>query len=762
MPPPPTDFRRFLPRALGTWLALAFTGLSIVLTVLLVTALEHKAAGQVREQIGEALAELARQSTNRLERGMFERYREVRLLAQRRDLRPDRPLAERRAALDQVQASYGYYGWVGMAGLDGKVQVAAKGLLEGVDVSGRPWFRNAMNGGYAGNVHDAVLLANVLPKRGEPWRFVDIAFPYADPSGKPLGVMAVYLSWQWARDVQNSVMGSAIARHRTDALIVDNSRFVLLGPADLIGRQISQSSLQSARTSKDGGYSVERWPDGRSYLVGYARGRGYGEYPGLGWTVLVRQDLDTAYAPVRRLREYGYAIGFVLAVLFSIGGIAISRAVTRPLGELAASARRIRSGETVPISVGAGSYEEVRSLAVTLNALVADLVKRRRDLEQLNATLEQRVEQRTGELEQALVTVRANAQRIATIIDTAQDGFVGVDLHGKISDWNKQASAMFGWSREEAIGRPVAELLVPARFASSVDKAIDMFKATGHSDFLERHFERLVVNRRGVEFPVEVTAGLAGHGDSAFFSVFVRDISERKKIERMKSEFVSTVSHELRTPLTSIRASLAMLADGTAGDLPDDVRGLVDISCQSCERLVRLVNDVLDIQKIESGRMEFDSRVQPLLPLAEHALAVMQGFAQQQDVALRAEYAPDAGALLADVDGDRITQVLTNLLSNAAKFSSRGGEVVLRLDAHGGRARIAVEDHGCGMPADFMDRVFQPFAQADGADSRQKGGTGLGLSICKSIVEQHGGTIFFTTAEGAGTTFMVELPLARA
>ncbi len=756
-----TKLRRLLPRALPAWLALAFTGLSIVLTLLLVTALEHKATEQVRDQIGQALAELAKQSSNRLERGMFERYREVRLLAQRRDLRPDMPLAERRAVLDQVQASYGYYGWIGMAGMDGKVQVAAKGLLEGLDVSKRPWFHNAQNGVYAGNVHDAVLLAKILPKQAEPWRFVDIAFPYLDPGGKPLGVMGVHLSWQWARDVQKSVMAGVTARRKADALIVDDGGYVLLGPEDLIGKQISLPSLQAAHAGKEGGYKVEQWQDGRDYLVGYARGRGYGEFPGLGWTVLVRQDLDTAYAPVRRLREYGLAVGVILAAMFSIGGIAIARRITRPLGELTASARRIRHGETVPIAVGGASYEEVLALAATLNGLVADLVKRRGELEQLNATLEQRVEQRTRELEQALVTVRASEQRIATIIATAQDAFVGVDLQANICDWNSRASEMFGWSREEAIGLPVAEVLVPSRFAPSVDKAIDMFKLTGRSDFLERHFERLVVNRRGVEFPVEVTAGLAGRGASAFFSVFIRDISERKKIERMKSEFVSTVSHELRTPLTSIRASLSMLADGMAGELPEDVRGLVDISRQSCERLVRLVNDVLDIQKIESGKMEFHSRVQPLQPLVEHALAAMQGFAQQQGVAVRGDFAPDAVALAANVDGDRITQVLTNLLSNAIKFSPRGEQVVLGLSAYGDRARIAVEDHGCGMPADFMDRVFQPFAQADGADSRQKSGTGLGLSIVKNIVEQHGGTIRFTTAEGDGTTFVVELPLAQ-
>jgi PAS domain S-box-containing protein len=759
MPNPKLILRRLQPRSLDTLLALAFIVLSIVLTLVLVTAIERKAVEQIRGRIGQGLAELALQTSDKLERGMFERYREVGLLAQRHDLQPGVPVAQRRAVLDQVQASYDYYSWIGMAGVDGKVQVAAKGLLEGVDVSARPWFHRALNGLYAGNVHEAVLLAKKLPAADEPWRFVDLAFPFLDEAGKPRGVLGVHLSWQWARDVERSTMAGVAARRKAEALIVDADRFVILGPKAWVGKQLDLPSLQSARDSRDGGYDIEAWPDGHSYLVGYARGHGYERYPGLGWTVLVRQNVDDAYAPARRLRDYGFAAGILLAGLCSIAGIVIARRITQPLGELASSARRIAHGETVQIEPGRRSYEEVRALSSTLNTLVSALVQRRHELEELNATLEQRVEQRTRELEDALVTVRASEQRIATIIEAAQDAFVGVDLHGNVCDWNTQAQGMFGWRRDEVVGRPVAQVLVPPRFHPSVGKAIGQFVQTGRSDFLERHFERAVVDRHGREFLVEVTAGLAGSGDSAFFSIFMRDISERKKVERMKSEFVSTVSHELRTPLTSIRASLSMLADGMAGELAPDVQGLVDISYQSCERLVRLVSDVLDIQKIEAGRMDFAMREQPLLALAEHALAAMQGYAQQHGVALASQL-DKAGALVALVDGDRITQVLTNLLSNAVKFSPQGAQVLLELHAVGGRARIAVKDHGSGIPADFTDRIFQPFAQADGADSRQKGGTGLGLSICKSIVEQHGGSISFTTRPGAGTTFIVELPLA--
>jgi PAS domain S-box-containing protein len=764
MPTSPIFLRRLLPRALGAWLALAFTLLSIVLTLVLTAVIERKAAEQVKTSIGHGLAELALQTSDKLERGMFERYREVSLIAQRHDLRPGTPLAARRDALERVQASYGYYSWIGMTGIDGKVQVAARGMLEGVDVSRRPWFRDALRGVYAGDVHEALLLAKLLPRQPEPWRFVDVAFPFMDERGEVQGVLGAHLSWQWARDVERSVMAGIGARRQVEALIVDVHGDVLLGPPGLSGQRLSLPSLKAAHAQQQGGYLVEQWPDGRAYLVGYARGRGFAQYPGLGWTVLVRQNVADAYTPVRRLREYGLAAGVLLAALFSLAGVLVARRITRPLGELAESAHRIRAGEPVKIEAEHGRYVEVQALAGTLNALVADLVARGIELKDLNATLEQRVEQRTRELEQALVTVRASEQRIATIVETAQDAFVGVDMEGRICDWNSAAETMLGWTRGEALGQPVAELVMPERFRAGSRAALRHFRETGELAILGYRVERVLVRRDGRELPVEMTTGLAGSAEGPFFSVFLHDISERKEVERMKNEFVSTVSHELRTPLTSISAALALLADGMAGELPQDAKGLVDIANASSERLVRLVGDVLDIQKMEAGRMGFERTLQPLLPIAEGALAAMASFAARAGVSLRCEAGPGADGLRASVDPDRITQVLTNLLSNAIKFSEPGTAVVTRIEAvtDGGsaQARLSVTDQGAGIPDAFRARVFQRFAQADSADSRRKGGTGLGLSICKAIVEEHGGSIGFDSAPGRGTTFYVALPTA--
>ena len=758
---PPQDSRR----SLGTWLALAFSLLSVVLTLLLVEVVDIAATGQAQASIGQGLRELALQTADKLDRGMFERYREVRLLAQRRDLAPDSAsLAERRAVLDSIQDTYGFYDWIGMAGLDGRVQVAGDGLLEGADVSQRPWFRNALRGVNVGDVHEAVLLARVLPQQGgEPRRFVDVAFPYLDRAGKTIGVLGIHLSWQWARAVERSVIAPIASRGRVEALILSSNGTVLLGPKDLQGKPLDVPSFQAAQ-DQEAGFLVERWPDGESYLVGFARSKGYDSYPGLGWTVLVRQAVDDAYAPALAQRQRAIWSGAALAVLFSVVGVLVARRITRPLGQLVRDAGRIRRGESVQLNVEGRegrAYVEVERLSDTLNALVTDLVRGRAELQGLNATLERRVEARTAELERALAAVQASEQRVGAIIEAAQDAFVAVDLRGMITDWNSAAERMFGWKRSEVLGWPMGEILVPQRFRPSTARAFDQFRATGHSVLLERRTERIVINRHGDEFPIEMTASLASGSEGVFFAVFLHDISERKKIERMKSEFVSTVSHELRTPLTSIRASLAMLAEGMAGELPPDVAHLVDVAHESSERLVRMVNDVLDLQKIEAGVMHFERRAQPLLPVAGHALDAMQGYADQLGVTLRLECREPARQLAAAIDRDRLVQVLTNLLSNAIKFSPRGGLVTLVLEEHEGSARLSVRDQGAGIPPEFQARVFQRFAQADGADTRQQGGTGLGLSIAKSLVEEHGGRIGFETAPGEGTTFRVDLPLAQ-
>lgn len=252
----------------------------------------------------------------------------------------------------------------------------------------------------------------------------------------------------------------------------------------------------------------------------------------------------------------------------------------------------------------------------------------------------------------------------------------------------------------------------------------------------------------------------------AAFDRLARDISERETIlrdgllqmtelEQLKTEFVSTVSHELRTPLTSIRGSLGLALGTSADQLPPRVRSLLQIAAQNTERLIRLINDILDVEKIDSGQVQLRRDSCDMAAVVRTSVAEMEGLAHEARVTIAVE-APEALPITGDAD--RLVQVVTNLLSNALKFSPSGSTVRVQLDTAGAMARLRVVDQGPGIPPEFQRRIFGRFQQAESGDARYRGGTGLGLAITRGIVELHAGRIHFQTAAGEGTTFTVELP----
>lgn len=239
--------------------------------------------------------------------------------------------------------------------------------------------------------------------------------------------------------------------------------------------------------------------------------------------------------------------------------------------------------------------------------------------------------------------------------------------------------------------------------------------------------------------------------------MILRDISDRKIVERMKDEFISVVSHELRTPLTSIHGSLGMLASGLLDAEPETGKRLLEIAVDSTERLVRLINDVLDVERIESGKITMAKQICNAADLMNNAANVMQAMAEKFDITLSVRTIP--AQLYADPD--RIIQTLTNLLSNAIKFSPRGAIVGLAVEHQGNQIVFQVKDQGRGVPSDKLETIFERFQQVDASDSRNHEGTGLGLAICRSIVQQHGGRIWVKSKLGEGSTFYFTLPIGE-
>lgn len=751
MSTPRTDRPAARATSLGAWLALAFIVLSLALTAVLTWSISRTAGGQLASTIGTNLAELAQQTASRLDRSMYERYREVRLLSTRLSGVGD-PIQVRRE-LEALQQSFPQYSWIGMTDAAGTVTAATSGLLEGVDVSARPWFTNARQGVAMGDVHDALLLARLLGPAESPPRFVDIAFTVKRPDGSVRGVVAAHIDWSWAKDVERAIFEPIRKNRAIEPLIISSEGKVLFGPDSLIGQELQLPSLRAAAQDQNG-YVEERWPDGQRYLVGHAHDRGYRDYPGLDWRVLVRQPLGEANAPASALKQELWVAGLLGAVLFSLVGWGAARWIVQPLRSLTRAAQALQDGEPSKVPVS-HQYEEVAQLARTFNALVFRLQANESRLRELNTHLERRVEDRTQELSRAFDRVKSNEQRIETLVELAQDPFIAMDFFGRITDWNTAAEQLLGWKSEEVMGRPLDEIVVPPRFRGQIAVALHHYLETREAPFVGQRLERLVVNQQGDEIPVELSIGLIDNPPVQIFSAFLHDIRERQEVERLKKEFVSTVSHELRTPLTAMYGSLNLMASGMAGDLSPDARELVQLANESCERLIRLINDLLDVEKMAAGNMQYDMQRQPVEPLVIRAMRDTLAYADGFGVNMRLITRADA---MVHVDGDRIVQVVVNLLSNASKFSPRGANVDVTIQVRSGRVRVSVIDTGPGVPESFRNRIFERFAQADGSDRRQKGGTGLGLAICRSIMTAHHGIIDFASQPGR-TEFFFELPL---
>ena len=346
------------------------------------------------------------------------------------------------------------------------------------------------------------------------------------------------------------------------------------------------------------------------------------------------------------------------------------------------------------------------------------------------------------------------------------------DPAGIITDVNKQMEALTGCTRDELIGAPFKNYFTdPERAEAGIKLVLREKKVT--------NYELTARARDGKTTVVSYNATTFYDRDRTLQGVFAaaRDVTERKhieqmlqeknvelegaksvaeqtverleEVERLKKGFLSTVSHELRTPLTSIRGSLGLLASGAVGALSDEVVEVVAIAERNAVRLMALINDILDLERLETGKIELQFAQVPVESILRRAMESLATFGQKHGVTVEA---PEVSSMIW-ADADRIVQVLVNLLSNAVKFSPPGGVVTIGVGLRESWVEFRVTDRGRGVPVAHRRAIFERFRQVETSDAREKGGTGLGLAICKSIIEQHGGTIGVESEEGGGSSF---------
>jgi len=325
-----------------------------------------------------------------------------------------------------------------------------------------------------------------------------------------------------------------------------------------------------------------------------------------------------------------------------------------------------------------------------------------------------------------------------------------------VVDANPAVSSITGYGADELVGSALSLLVAPDQ-PTRAEEIEGHMRALLSGELPLVGFEQPFVAKDGRSLWLEVTVSLMRdeQGKPLEFVAVLQDVTERKDAERVKDEFVSVTSHELRTPLTSIRGALGLLAGGVVGDLPDSAQRMLDVAVQSTDRLIRLINDILDLERLNSGTLSLLLEACDAADLVSRAIEEIRGAADALGVEVRAVSVE--GRVWADPD--RIIQTLTNVVGNAIKFSPRSSTVEVSAKVEGDHVRFVVEDHGPGIPADQLETVFERFRQVDASDSRAKGGTGLGLAICRTIVEQHSGRIWAESVLGEGTIFSFTLPV---
>ncbi|MBE9076574.1 GAF domain-containing protein [Romeria aff. gracilis LEGE 07310] len=789
----------------------------IVVLIMLVTSLlaslvvSYTATARIEQQVGQRLAQLAYQVSDKLDRGIFERYREVQILSTLDVIRdPMIPVGQKRSLLNTLQNSYSSYSRISLTNPQGEVIASTDRQLEGQSVSHRRWFQAAKSDLFIGDVQEALLakaVSDPSPESLEPesLQIVDIAAPVTTATGEFSGVLSTHLSREWAKSVRDSLSRPLNAQMDVEILILNSTGKLLIGPSGWQDQTVRLESVSAAADTHDG-YRVETWPNGEQYLSGFARSDGYLSYPGLGWLTLVCQPTDLALSPVYQVRRQIWLQGGLLGGLFAIAGWFVAGYLTRPLLQIATAADRLRQDQTeasLPLIRG---RDEVAGLSQSLKILVDALIEKRQALKFSNQQLEAELEQR----QRAEAALQANGDRLQLLYETTRDllfsdrpltlisslfqklegsmdlavylNYVLVEdeqvlrlisatgisaeqeaalqqlgLGESISGTAAQQRCQVVWSDIQNSDHPImAQMRSLGMAACACQPLIAHGRLYGTLSFGSR--SRIGFNPVETDLMQVLCDQIAiALERSELMASLQRQTDRLQAANRVKDEFLTVLSHELRTPLNPILGWTSILQKKT---LSSDKR---DQGLQIIERNVRhqtqLIDDLLDVAKIARGQLSLQLKSVMLLEPVLAAIETTRLAAEAKSIRLEQVLDPSVGPVKGDPD--RLQQIVWNLLTNAIKFTPEEGQITLRLEQKDDLGQIQVTDTGKGISPHFLPHLFELFRQHDSSITRQHGGTGLGLTLVQQLVEAHGGTVTAASpGEGMGATFTVQLPLA--
>lgn len=458
-----------------------------------------------------------------------------------------------------------------------------------------------------------------------------------------------------------------------------------------------------------------------------------------GWIILRALPYSEAIAPAQASFRHFLLIALIAMTIVGFAGAWIARNLTQPIERITSRIEHMADNARFDSDFQEKGGPEVTALAHAMNRLA-------------------------NERKAAYVAIHKAERFLSSVLESASEvSIVATDTAGIITAFNKGAETMLGYSSQEMIGKQTPAILhlkeeVDARstqLSTELGQSVEGFRVLVEKAE-QNGSEKLdwtYVRKDGHMIPVSmvVTVMRDSAGEINGYLGIAENITERKRADKIKTEFISTVNHELRTPLTSISGALGLLVGGNFGELPAKAQALLATAHRNSKRLTHLINDLLDIEKIAEGKLHFDMQAHAVMPLLEQALEANQHYGSNRDITLSLK--GNASNVLINVDSQRFMQIMANLLSNAIKFSPQGGEVILEVETTPNKVSISIIDSGPGIVNAFREQIFQRFAQADASDTRAKEGTGLGLAITRELVEHMGGRIDFESAEGKGHAF---------